>query len=166
MKKLTIKNVYLHVSEVERAEVVDFWNKYGAIPNQQVALNRTRELVFIAREESGEIVGVNTVGFVTYGLEKKLYYYYRIFIAPDSRGSRLTFDLSRKTRFFLKTFQHPLSSPEGVLVVTENAKFMKPGLRRYFEKEGYLYQGRTQHGCDMWIWPFGVESHGRSGAEQ
>ena len=41
----------------------------------------------------------------------------------------------------------------GMLIVAENSKLMRPGIKRYFERRGYLYRGRTGRGLNLWLAP-------------
>ncbi len=48
----------------------------------------------------------------------------------------------------------PEPKPAGMLIVTEIPKLMRPGMRRSFQRHGYLYRGKTPRGLDRWLAPF------------
>ncbi len=68
------------------------------------------------------------------------------------------------TRDFLRKFAHPTLKPEGMVLVTENRKLMRPGMQRPFARHGYRYWGKTAWGDDVWAVEFG-ESQGTSTAQ-
>ena len=40
------------------------------------------------------------------------------------------------------------------VIITENPKLMRPGVYRYFQRQGYLYRGKSVQGLDRWWAPF------------
>lgn len=56
-----------------------------------------------------------------------------------------------QTRNLLGAFRHPDAEPAGMLIVTENRKLMRPGLKRLLERHGYEYRGRERRGLDVWL---------------
>jgi len=49
----------------------------------------------------------------------------------------------------------PGASPVGLLIVTENPKLMRPGMRKPFQRHGYRHAGKILRGSDLWVSPFG-----------
>jgi hypothetical protein len=39
-------------------------------------------------------------------------------------------------------------------LVADNPKLMRPGMRRYLERHGFVYRGTDRHGIDRWFAPF------------
>jgi hypothetical protein len=63
------------------------------------------------------------------------------------------------TRDFLRDFRHPIAQPDGMLLVTENRKLMRPGMRKLFTRHGYHYWGRNAKGEDVWAVEFGESAN-------
>ncbi len=73
------------VSEDLRDEVAAFWVDNGALPNVDAARQRADQLVCVARNAAGEIVGVNTAYVSGLGAEQRRYFFCRMFIRPSDR---------------------------------------------------------------------------------
>jgi hypothetical protein len=81
-----------------------------------------------------------------------------MFLHPADRVPFLMRAVTNATRDLLRGLPHPGGPVAGMLIETENRKLMRPGIRRYFERHGYLYRGRTGRGLDLWLAPF--DQHG------
>lgn len=148
-----LEGVYLAASPEQRAEAVAFWLGQGALPHRQAAERRARDLVYLVRRHDGALAGMSTVGLRT-GADGRTWYVFRMFLRPEDRAPYLMRAVTNATRDLLRGFEHPQGRPAGMLIVTENRKLMRPGIRRYFERHGYQYGGKTPQGLDLWLAPF------------
>ena len=147
-----ISSVYGRVDAELTDELVDFWLRNGALPDAQTARQRAPQVVFVARNTEGRIVGVTTV-YVAAPKGRGRYYIYRMFIQPTDRVYGMMTFLTAKTRDHLGGLDIP-EKPKGVVAVTENPKLMRPAARREFERTGFTHSGKTGRGFDIWISDF------------
>src|SRR6185436_20933426 len=87
------------------------------------ARRRADELVCVARNGRGEIVGVNTVYVSGFRSVDERYYFYRMFMRPQDRVLHLSCELVRMAVEALR--EHPQPGVKGVVLVTENPKLMR-----------------------------------------
>jgi len=80
-----------------------------------------------------------------------LLYHYRMFLRPEHRRPHLMRAVTNATRDYLRNFRYPDAEPAGMLIVTENRKLMRPGLKHLLERHGYEYRGRERRGLDVWL---------------
>uniref|UniRef100_Q3ASM0 N-acetyltransferase domain-containing protein n=1 Tax=Chlorobium chlorochromatii (strain CaD3) TaxID=340177 RepID=Q3ASM0_CHLCH len=149
----TLETVYLHISDAQRLEVMDLWQTENAITSAAERERRSYEVVVMVRHVSGAVVGVSTVTVRTASNGKR-YYYYRMFIHSSHRVPYLMRAVTNASRDFLATFRHPDGEVESFVVVTENPKLMRQGMRQLFERHGYTYKGKTSQGLDCWEYSF------------
>jgi hypothetical protein len=96
------------------------------------------------------VVGVSTIGLKP-GPGGRSLYHFRMFLRPEHRQPCLMREVANGTRDFLRTFRHPRAEPVGMLIVTENRKLMRAGIKRYLSRHGYDYRGRTPGRLDVWL---------------
>ena len=84
-------------------EIVEFWLEEKAISSKQAARKRLPQVVHIAKNSSGKIAGLCSI-FEQYSARLDNYFYfYRTFIAPPARRSRVAEELLVKTTEFLES---------------------------------------------------------------
>lgn len=145
----TIYNVYKTVSGDLRDEIIDLWRRNRILPGPEEARRRVDQVVLAIRNPAGQVVGVTTVYTGDFQQRGNVYYFYRMFIQPSDRIPGLMRSVTLRTRDLLRE-RHTPDGPRGVIIVTENAKLMRPGMRRMFERNGYEYMGRGPKGNDVW----------------
>lgn len=148
-----LEKVYRAASDTQKAEAVAFWLRQGAITNPDEAQRRTAELVYLVRCASGALAGMSTAALHA-GADGRTYYAYRMFLRSADRVPYLMRAVTNSTRDLLRSLEQPAPRPAGMLIVTENRKLMRPGIRRYFLRHGYCYRGRTPRGLDVWLAAF------------
>lgn len=147
-RKHTFHGVYGNVDEDLQKEIAAFWTRNQAISDRREALRRTREVVLVIRNAADEIAGITSVylGHLDDGIE---YYFYRIFIQCTDRAAGMMRAATRATRVYLR--DHPVpDGPPAMIIVTENPKLMRKGMRRMFSQDECVYLGKTANGCDRW----------------
>ena len=142
--------VYHRVTAQQRDAIVDFWLSYGAIDSTTEARRRSHQVVVLVRNPTGEIVGLSSVGLRNIPRLDGWHYIYRMFIRPADRVSYLMKEITNCSRDFLRSFEHPKLPMRGLLIVTENRKLMRPGLRKLLLRHGYQPLGRSTRGLDWW----------------
>jgi peroxiredoxin len=156
-KDYLLQNVYLRTTQAQRSEIIRLWHEEGAISDPAEAKQRAEEAVFLVRTASGELAGLSTVGLVR-ARDGRTFYAYQMFLRKQDRVSYLMLAVVLATRDFLRTFRHPTTEPAGILHVNENAKLMRPGMRKLFERHGYSYWGVTAEGEDVWAVEFSSQA--------
>lgn len=148
-----LENVYLRTSPEQRAGAADFWLAQGALRSREEGALRALDLVYLVRRSDGTLAGMSTVGTKTAAAGRS-FFVFRMFLREQDRTPYLMREVTNATRDFLRGFDHPQGRFAGMLIVTENRKLMRPGIKRYFERHGYLYRGKTGRGLDLWLAPF------------
>ncbi|MGH8400686.1 MAG: hypothetical protein ACRESU_06245 [Gammaproteobacteria bacterium] len=136
---------------VEIAEqVIAFWLRERALPNEAAAQQRVAQLVYVIRAPDGEIAGVSTAYTGPVPNLGGTFYFYRMFIRrPDRvpgmmrRVTEMTFDTLRE--------RTPAGGPEGVVVVAENRKLHRPAAERQLERAGWHKTGLDTRQQPVWL---------------
>lgn len=146
-----IGSVYGGISEALAAELVAFWRDNAAIGDPSEAARRVAEVVCIARNAAGEIVGVNSVYVGAFGHPDQLYYFYRMFVRERDRVRGLGARMTTAAVACLRDFAARRGARvRGVVLVTENPKLMQRGARGLLTRLGWAYAGRGPLGRDVW----------------
>ena len=130
-----------------------FWLDQGALASRAAAERRAHQLILLVRRSDGRLAGMSTAGTETAG-DGRRYYVYRMFLAPEDRVPYLMREVTNESRDLLRASEHPEGPTAGMLIETENRKLMRPGIRRYLARHGYVYTGRSRRGLDLWLAPF------------
>lgn len=137
-----------------RREIVEFWQRNNALRAEQEIAQRANQVVFVIRNTTSEIVGVSTAYIGDFLQAGSRYYFYRMFIRPDDRVPGMMRFITLRTRDALQAEYAP-GQPLGMVIVTENPKLMRPGMKRMFARNGFKYLGRGPRGNDLWLSAFG-----------
>ena len=159
LKDYRLENVYLRTTESQRCEILALWRDAGVVLDCGEAERRTREAVFLVRTASGELAGLSEVALVRVRGRRR-FYAYTMLLRQRDRVPYLMLAVLNATRDFLHNFAHPKLRPEGMLLVTENRKLMRPGVRKLLARHGYRYWGRTARDEDVWVVEFGEPDNG------
>lgn len=140
--------VYQQIDPPLAQQIMDLWKRNKVIADPNEIQRRVADVVYTAQAPTGELVGVSTV-YIGALTKNNVYFFYRMFIQADHRRAGMMRRLTEATRYYLQ--KTPLKNkPLGMIIVTENTKLMKEGMRRMFERHGYVYMGRTPRNLDMW----------------
>lgn len=149
----TVYNVYQAIPPELRDEIVEMWVRNQALPNREVALQRVDQVALAIRNPEGQMAGVSTVYPGDFQQRGNPYFFYRMFIQPVDRVPGLMRFITLQTCYLMRD-RHVAGGPQGVIIVTENQKLMRPGMKRMFERNRYEYFGRDPRGYDVWRFPF------------
>lgn len=149
----TLLPVYRRTSEALRNQAIGFWLGHRTLQGVCAAECRSHGLVYVAMTADGQIAGLTSVSLGRRGPDGRNVYDFRIFIAPPHRSLALARKLTNGSRDLLRA--DSLSWPAaGMRLVAEDPKLLRPGIRRYLERQGYVYRGQNRHGQDLWLAPF------------
>jgi len=150
-KDLSIHFIYQKLSSTEAKNIKQFWLDSGAISDLNIIRERLSQVVLVVKNKENKIIGISSVYAGL--LQDKPYFFYRMFIDPNYRNTRLMavmtmqtwLDLSRRKNF----------SPIGMAIITENPKLQRSGFRKYFKRVlGFQYLGQNEIQQDIWFLNF------------
>ena len=141
-------NVYQRITPEQCEEVIRFWQKNNAISDLDELQRRTSQVVFMVRDPQEQVCGISTV-YIQNLTPGNPYYFYRMFIQPMDRISGMMRVITESTRHYLHHATLP-NKPLGMIIVTENQKLMREGMKRMFTRHNYEYMGLSPKGLDMW----------------
>lgn len=123
---ITFKVVWEDAPEEMRAAAMEFWRSEGVITDSQRLEERSRQLIIVATDKEGAIIGTSTALKTKVKLlNDNWLYQYRCYISPRWRG--VGFDV-HLTKASLKVLEEKASLEKvkviGVFVVVENPNLM------------------------------------------
>jgi hypothetical protein len=144
----TLTPVYQSINDRLTEQIIHFWQRNNAIPDPAERRRRVADVVYTIHTASGELVGVSTV-YVSKLQGDGPSYFYRMFIQAEHRQPGMMRHITNATRDLLQGLRIP-NKPGGMIIITENQKLMRPGLRRMLQRHGYRYLGQTPQQLDVW----------------
>lgn len=139
------KNVTYELS----VELINLWERSGAIVDPDEAALRAGQAVCIARDANGTICGVGTAVIRVLPRLRQPMYFYRQFFAPEFRGHRQTVPFFIRAKQVLEDHNKALAVPEslGVLMELENSQL---ATRYTFATEaGTVFIGYSPRGMQL-----------------
>jgi len=150
-----VTQVWKQVSPELEAEIVKFWTENKAIGAEKDAAKRAKQVVCIARDESGALVGVSTAHPRIVPRLRQPMYYYRNFIAESARGQKLAPVFLEMSKQALQEYNLGLSKPLclGMIIELEN-KGLAQHRNEAQWKEGFTFIGYSPKGLTLRVWYF------------
>jgi hypothetical protein len=151
----TVSRVWKKVSPELETELIGFWTKHKAIGAEKDAAARAKQVVCIARDENGELVGVSTAHPRIVPRLRQPMYYYRNFIAEGARGQQLAPEFLEQSKQALQKYNLGLSKPLclGMIIELEN-KGLAAHRNEAQWKEGFTFIGYSPKGLTLRVWYF------------
>lgn len=148
MSELSLKFVYQNLSIDEKQNVINLWTQADVLTTEE-AKDRLNEVSLLILDKE-KIVGVSTVYINDFISPNNRYFFFRMFIKEDHRGSN-----KLRTQVMQKNFQelkkHYDKQINGLVVELENEKLASLGEKsNYFSKRGYTYYGKSVRGLQLW----------------
>ncbi len=145
-----LTQVWPQISEQDGEDLLAFWKAHKAIPNDDEARRRLSQVVLLARDRDGAIAGVCTAYAVTPPQLGQPMYFWRVFIAPVWRSSRLFATLMLRSCSVLEVYARKHDYPcIGILVELENERFNKVGRKAEWPSFRLTYIGKSPRGLDV-----------------
>ncbi len=127
--------------------IIAMWQSHNVLSPAE-AQRRVTEVVYVAHDSRGDVIGVNTVYTALRPDDGLTYYFYRTFIRPGMRGNiGLLRTMLLLTYGYLKASRQ---GPVGLLLVTENPKLMRLGVALRLARRGFHRLGKDAAGRDVW----------------
>lgn len=148
--RFTLVTVWPHIGEQDAQDLLAFWKQEGAIPDEGQARIRLSQVVLLARDADGNIAGVCTALPVTPPQLGQPVYFWRSFVAPKWRHTRLIGTLLTKSCEFLGDFARERDFPYiGILLELENERFKSAGRKAEWVHPRFTYIGKSPRGLDV-----------------
>lgn len=131
----------------DREKVKALWRKYRAIDIESEIEKRSDEIVYIIKDQEGEVAGVSTVRPVQAKfLNNHFFYEFRCFIAPPFRAPGLDSFLAVKTKSFLEQQNDSGEKFKGLLMIIENEELKKQRTKAVWPASEMVFAGYTAKG--------------------
>lgn len=131
-------------------DLLAFWKRDDAIPDEAQAQARLKQVVLLARDGDGEIAGVCTALPMTPPQLGQPMYFWRAFVIPKWRSTRLVGTLLSKSCDLLAAYARAHDYPSiGVLLELENERFRNVGRKAQWVHPRFAYIGKSARGLDV-----------------
>lgn len=138
------------ITPTDADELLAFWKEHNAIPNEAQARARLTQVVLLARDADGAIAGVCTAYPMTPPQLGQPMYFWRGFIAPKWRRTRLIGSLLSRSCQVLGDHARDNDYPcIGILLELENDRFGSVGRKAEWINPRFSYIGRSPRGLDV-----------------
>lgn len=142
--------VWPNIDEVDAADLLAFWKREGAIPDEAQAKARLKQAILLARDADGEVAGVCTALSMTPPQLGQPMYFWRAFIAPKWRKTRLIYSLLMDSFDVLEADSRERDFPcIGVILELENTRFGEVFRKAEWTKPHFIYIGKSPRGLDV-----------------
>lgn len=146
-QNLVLENAWKKdISEI-RSQVLEIWWNSGG-PRGEKATERLSELVFVVRNNEGDVVGISTA-FKAYVKRLRNHFYaLRLMLLPQYRIPGLTSKLLVETCGFLESIhdQDEKDKAIGVLTLVENERLKEKRNEAIWPASKMVYIGNSQDG--------------------
>lgn len=118
----TYEVVYKNLSEADKQQIFELWD---SILPKEVQEVRIHEVVVIAKNPEGKVVGVSTAPIIDTLIKNDPYYFLRVYVKPEYRSRVIQRDrpgFISNAKEFLRTYTGDQPKPKGVAVWLENPK--------------------------------------------
>jgi hypothetical protein len=127
--------------------VKEMWRKYSALDGEELIEKRSKEIVYIIKNDAGEVGGVSTVRTVQAKFLNDNYFYeFRCFIAPPFRAPALDTLVTVKTKSFLQEQEGSGTRIKGLLMIIENELIKKQRTKAVWPSSEMVFAGYTAQG--------------------
>lgn len=151
MKTFAIHNVWQKVDPILADEIASLWLEQKALTDRRQAIERSQQVVFIARGENGGVVGVSTA-YKQFNQQLEHYLYYmRAFVHPDYReaGISSVFTFAIVAFFELQFLCGVDKDIIGMFVEIENQSVNKNRREAIFPEGKFVYIGKNERGAHL-----------------
>ncbi len=143
------------LTQADAEDIIRFWQREKALPGGQDARQRVGQVVMFARDEEGEVAAVGTAVPQLPPQLAQPVYYYRSFVAPAWRHTRVVYNLLRKGVRLLEEDSRAHDWPcIGVLLELENKRFGEAGRMPVWPRIDFVYIGRSPRGLECRVYWF------------
>ncbi len=148
-------NVFGKTTALIRGNVQKFWQANNILPADIDPEARARQLAIVCVNDQNHIAGVSTAykgSLAKHGVQhvsQEPYIFYRTFVQPQDRIPYMAETMTVTTYEILNDIAE-MKQFHGMVIIPDNPKLLKPGIRRRFEKENFEVIGQTGRGTDVY----------------
>lgn len=147
--RFALTRAWPQIAPDDAQDLLTFWAQHGAIPHPDEARARLAQAVLLARDEEGKIAGVCTSYPMTPPQLGQPMYFWRAFIAPQWRATRLIGTLLSRSCDVLGDYSRDNGFPcIGILLELENERFRDAGRKAEWVHPRFTYIGKSPRGLD------------------
>lgn len=147
------QNVWQKINGQLSAEIMAFWKAESALPADEDAGKRAKQVVVVMRDAVGAIAAISTVAIKRIPRLQQPLYYYRTFCAEQHRGRHTMLDMLSHCQDALKEYNTGLDTPEAIGMLIELESKMLSG--RYDEAQntetGFSFIGQSPRGNNLFV---------------
>ncbi|HRW99105.1 MAG TPA: hypothetical protein P5280_06425 [Cyclobacteriaceae bacterium] len=155
-RNIEFENVWRKGVGELRKEIITIWKQYNPGLEEEKANERIGQLVFLIKNNMGQVVGISTA-YKAYIKQLKNYFYaIRLTILPRYRGPGMASALIVKTRDFLEAI-HKQDGPEriiGMITLVENEEFKVARREAIWKASQMVYIGNSSKGHHIRVYYF------------
>jgi len=155
-RNIEFENVWRKGVGELRKEIITIWKQYNPGLEEEKANERIGQLVFLIKNNMGQVVGISTA-YKAYIKQLKNYFYaIRLTILPSYRGPGMASALIVKTRDFLEAI-HKQDGPEriiGMITLVENEEFKVARREAIWKASQMVYIGNSSKGHHIRVYYF------------
>ncbi|MCP4426250.1 MAG: hypothetical protein GY803_17300 [Chloroflexi bacterium] len=155
LQNYRLENVWESKTNELRNEIIQFWLEHGALVARQQAGERVDQVIFVVRDQSDQIVAVNTA-YQQYNQQlRNHFYYYRAFVSEPHRQSDLAAQLTLTACDYFNQQFLAGRNPQliGVFTVIESAILRKHGTQAVW-RNTLIYIGQDSRGNHLRVFYF------------
>ena len=130
-------------------DIVDFWVREKALPDESTARQRVSQVVLFARDADDQVAAVCTALPQIPPQLGQPVYFYRSFVASDYRKTLVVYRLLKKAVRLLEEDARKHDWPcIGVLLELENQRFFEKGRMPVWPGIDFVYIGKSPRGLE------------------
>jgi hypothetical protein len=147
MMNITFECIWEKNSAPERDQAISLWKRFNTFVSDEVTLERSKEIVFVASKEN-DVIGVSTVRPLRVKLLNNNYFYeFRCFVSPDHRAPGLDTQLLIKTKQFFENDPGMTHIPFiGLIMIIENEAIKKNWTKAVWPGAEMVFVGYSPKG--------------------
>lgn len=147
MKPLEFECIWNKEDSAYIDRVKAMWQRYEAIEGEGMIEKRSKQIVFVIKNQSDEVCGVSTARPVQAKfLNGHFFYEFRCFIAPPFRAPGLDTLLAVKTKSFLSGLEESGTKFKGMLMIVENKELKNQRTKAIWPESEMVFAGYTPTG--------------------
>lgn len=155
LQNYRLENVWESKTNELRNEIIQFWLDNGALVARQQAEKRVDQIIFVVRDQTDQIVAVNTA-FEQYNQQlHNHFYYYRLFVSEPYRQSEVGTNLTLAACDYFNQQFIAGKKPEikGIFTAIES-EILKTHLTQAVWRNTLTYIGQDNRGNHLRVYYF------------
>ncbi|MBL4744298.1 MAG: hypothetical protein JKX87_06660 [Cycloclasticus sp.] len=148
-----LADVYGNITPELTEKIVNLWQRNSILPTGLDPVHRVNEVAVVILDDTQKVVGVSSA-YIDYRPRLQEHaFMYRMFIQPSDRTPTMMLAVLKQTYALLNSLTLA-NKPASLMIVTENNKLMRSGMRRQFSRMGFILLGQNPQRQDIWRQPF------------